>query len=190
MWSAWAMGAGRVIAVDHVDYRLKFAKDWLGVETLNFRDCDLVTTVKGMTEGRGADGTIEAVGCEAAGGPIHRLAGIYGKLEAGSPQAVNFAIHATRKGGTISMIGGYGPPFNAVDLGTFMNKAQTMRTGQASVKRYMPHLLDHVRAGRISPKKVFTHKLSLDDAPKGYHMFAQKRDECIKVALFPGGAVH
>jgi threonine dehydrogenase-like Zn-dependent dehydrogenase len=190
MWSAWAMGAGRVIAVDHVDYRLKFAKDWLGVETLNFRGCDLVTTVKGMTEGRGADGTIEAVGCEAAGGPIHRLAGIYGKLEAGSPQAVNFAIHATRKGGTISMIGGYGPPFNAVDLGTFMNKAQTMRTGQASVKRYMPHLLDHVRAGRISPKKVFTHKLSLDDAPKGYHMFAQKRDECIKVALFPGGAVH
>src|SRR6195256_3522721 len=124
MWSAWAMGAGRVIAVDHVDYRLEFARNWLGVETLNFRDVDLVTTVKGMTDDRGADATVEAVGCEAAG----------------SPQALNFAIHATRKGGTISMIGGYGPPFNGVDIGTFMNKAQRINTGQASVKRYMPHL--------------------------------------------------
>ena len=56
--------------------------------------------------------------------------------------------------GVISLIGVYGPPFNAVDIGTFMNKAQTMRTGQASVKRYMPHLLEHVRAGRIQPSSI------------------------------------
>jgi threonine dehydrogenase-like Zn-dependent dehydrogenase len=187
MWSAWAMGAGRVIAVDHLDYRLAFARDWLGVETLNFRDHDLVTTVKGMTEGRGADATIDAVGCEAAGSPVHRALGVYAKLEAGSPQALNFAIHATRKGGIISVIGAYGPPFNMVDIGTFMNKAQTMRTGQASVKRYMPHLLDHIRQGRIRPSKVFTHRVPLEEAPKAYHTFAQKKDGCIKVALFPNG---
>jgi threonine dehydrogenase-like Zn-dependent dehydrogenase len=188
MWSAWAMGAGRVIAVDHVDYRLEFARNWLGVETLNFRDVDLVTTVKEMTDDRGADATIEAVGCEAAGSPVHRALGIYMKLEAGSPQAVNFAIHATKKGGTISLIGAYGPPYNGVDIGTFMNKAQRMNTGQASVKRYMPRLLEHVQAGRIRPQQVFTHRLPLDRAPEGYHLFAQKRDGCIKVALLPNGS--
>ncbi|WNG47370.1 glutathione-dependent formaldehyde dehydrogenase [Archangium minus] len=190
MWSAWAMGAGRVIAVDHIDYRLEFARNWFGVETLNFKELDLVTTVKGMTEGRGADATIDAVGCEAAGSPVHRALGVYGKLEAGSPQAINFAIHATRKGGTISLMGGYGPPYNGVDIGTFMNKAQTMRTGQASVKRYMPHLLEHVRAGRIKPSKVFTHRVPLEQAPQAYHTFAQKKDGCIKVALFPNGTLH
>lgn len=185
MWAAWAMGAGRVIAVDQVDYRLAFAKEWFGVETLNFKELDLVTIVKGMTEGRGADCTIDAVGLEAAGSPIHRALGVYAKLEAGSPFALNTAIHATRKGGTISVIGVYGPPFTGVDIGTFMNKAQTMRTGQASVKRYMPHLLEHVRAGRIKPSAVFTHKLPLEAAPEAYHLFARKKDECIKVALFP-----
>jgi len=190
MWAAWAMGAGRVIAVDHLDYRLEFARKWAGVETLNFKDVDLVTTVKGMTEDRGADATIDAVGCEAAGSPVHRALGVYMKMEAGSPQAINTAIHATRKGGTISLMGGYGPPFNGVDIGTFMNKAQTMRTGQCSVKRYMPRLLEHIQAGRIHPKELFTHRLSLEQAPEAYHMFAQKRDGCIKVALFPNGNIH
>jgi threonine dehydrogenase-like Zn-dependent dehydrogenase len=185
MWSAWAMGAGRVIAVDHVEYRLEFARKWLGVETLNFKDVDLVTTVKGMTDDRGADATVEAVGCEAAGSPVHRALGVWLKLEAGSPQALNFAIHATKKGGIISMIGAYGPPFNGVDIGTFMNKAQRINTGQASVKRYMPRLLEHIQEGRIRPQTVFTHRLPLEHAPEGYHTFAQKRDGCIKVALLP-----
>jgi threonine dehydrogenase-like Zn-dependent dehydrogenase len=190
MWSAWAMGAGRVIAVDQEDYRLEFAKRWAQVETLNFRDVDLVTTIKGMTEGRGADATVEAVGCEAAGSLIHRALGVYGKLEAGSPQALNFAIHCTRKGGVISVIGAYGPPGDYVDIGTYMNKAQRMNTGQASVKRYMPHLLEHVRAGRVRPSALFTHRLPLDRASEGYHTFAQKKDGCIKVALLPGATIH
>jgi threonine dehydrogenase-like Zn-dependent dehydrogenase len=187
MWSLWAMGAGRVIAVDHVPYRLEFARNWLGVETLDFRDVDLVTAIKGMTDGRGADATVDAVGCEAAGSPVHRALGIYMKMEAGSPQAINTAIHATRKAGIISLMGVYGPPYMGVDIGTFMNKSQRMNTGQASVKRYMPHLLDHVQKGRIRPSQVFTHRVPLDQAPEAYHMFAQKRDGCIKVALFPDG---
>jgi threonine dehydrogenase-like Zn-dependent dehydrogenase len=189
-WSAWAMGAGRVIVVDHLDYRLEFARNWLGVETLNFRHHDLVTIVKGMTEGRGADASIDSVGLEAAGSPIHRAIGIYAKLEAGSPHALNTAIHATRKGGVISVIGVSGPPFIGVDLGTFMNKAQRMNTGQASVKRYMPHLLDHIRAGRIQPSRIFSHLLPLEDAPRGYRLMAQKLDGCIKVALFPNTTLH
>ncbi len=190
MWSAWAMGAGRVIAVDHVDYRLEFARRWAKAETLNLREIDVVTAVKGMTEGRGAEATIEAVGLEAAGSAAHRALGVYGKLEGGSPAALNLAIHCTRKAGTISLIGVYGPPWIGADMGTYMNKAQTMRTGQASVKRYMPHLLEHVRAGRIRPSEVFTHKLPLEDAPAAYHTFSSKQDGCIKVALFPNGQLH
>jgi threonine dehydrogenase-like Zn-dependent dehydrogenase len=189
-WSAWAMGAGRVIAVDAYAYRLEFARRWLGVETLNLRDVDLVTVVKGMTEGRGADATIDAVGVEASGSAFHRALGIYAKVEAGSPMALNTAIHATKKAGTISVVGVYGPPMTGVDIGTFMNKAQTMRTGQASVKRYMPRLLEHVRAGRIRPSEIFTHRVSLEDAPRAYHTFARKQDGCIKVALLPGGTLH
>ncbi len=149
-----------------------------------------MTVVKGMTEGRGADAAIDAVGVEASGSAFHRAMGVYAKLEAGSPMALNTAIHATKKGGTISVIGVYGPPMTGVDIGTFMNKAQTMRTGQASVKRYMPHLLEHVRAGRIRPREVFTHQLALEQAPAAYHTFARKQDGCIKVALFPNGTLH
>ncbi len=68
-----------------------------------------------------------------------------------------------------------------------MNKQHTIRTGQCPVKRYLPHLLEHIRAGRIDSKAVFTHRLPLEQAPEGYHTFAQKKDGCIKVALIPNG---
>jgi threonine dehydrogenase-like Zn-dependent dehydrogenase len=190
MRSAWLLGAGRVIAVDHVDYRLEFARSWAGVETLNFERVDIITAIKGMTDDRGADASIDAVGLEAAGSTLQRAVGVYGKLEAGSAAALNWCFHATRKGGTVSVVGVYGPPFNLVDFGTAMNKAQTIRTGQCSVKRYMPRLIEHIRAGRIDSKPLFTHRLPLERAPEGYHTFAQKKDGCIKVVLFPNGTVH
>jgi threonine dehydrogenase-like Zn-dependent dehydrogenase len=116
--------------------------------------------------------------------------GIHAKMEAGSAAALNWCFHATRKGGTVSVVGVYGPPFNLVDFGTAMNKSLTIRTGQCSVKRYMSHLLEHIRAGRVEAKKLFTHRVPLDEAPEAYHAFAQKRDGCIKVALFPNGTIH
>jgi threonine dehydrogenase-like Zn-dependent dehydrogenase len=185
MKSAWLLGAGRVIAVDDVPYRLEFARGFAQVETLNFRDVDVITAIKAMTDDRGADCSIDAVGCEAAGSPMQRAIGVHGKMEAGSTVALNWCFHATRKGGTVSVVGVYGPPYNLVDFGTAMNKCQTIRTGQCSVKRYMPHLLDHIRAGRIDAKALFTHRLPLEQASDGYHTFAQKKDGCIKVALFP-----
>ena len=143
-----------------------------------------------MTDDRGADASIDAVGCEAAGSLLQRAAGVHAKLEGGSAAALNWCFHATRKGGTVSVVGVYGPPFNLVDFGTAMNKAQTIRTGQCSVKRYMPRLVEHLRAGRIDAKALFTHRLPLERAPEGYHTFARKQDGCIKVALFPNGTLH
>jgi threonine dehydrogenase-like Zn-dependent dehydrogenase len=190
MKSAWLLGAGRVIAVDRVGYRLEFARGWAGAETLNFDEVDIITSIKGMTDGRGADASIDAVGCEASGSPFQRAMGIHAKMEAGSAAALNWCFHATRKGGAVSVVGVYGPPFNLVDFGTAMNKSQTIRTGQCSVKRYMPHLLEHIRSGRVDAKRLFTHRVPLDEAPEAYHAFAQKRDGCIKVALFPSATVH
>jgi threonine dehydrogenase-like Zn-dependent dehydrogenase len=185
MRSAWLLGAGRVIAVDKVDYRLDFARRWAAAETLNFEQVDIVTEIKGMTDERGADATIDAVGCEAAGSPMQRAVGVYAKTVAGSSVALNWCFHATRKGGTVSVVGVYGPPFNLVDFGTAMNKCQTIRTGQCSVKRYMPQLLEHVRAGRIDAKALITHRYPLERASEAYHTFAQKKDDCIKPVLLP-----
>ena len=192
MKSAWLLGAGRVVAVDKVGYRLEFARRWAGVETLNFEEVDVITEVKDMTEGRGADCSIEAVGCEAAGSPMQRAVGVYGKMVAGSAHALNWCFHATRKGGTISVLGVFGPPYNLVDFGTAMNKCQTIRTGQASVKRYVPHLMEHVRARRIDPKPMITHRWPLEKASEAYHTFARKQDGCIKSVLLPhgGATVH
>jgi threonine dehydrogenase-like Zn-dependent dehydrogenase len=190
MRSAWLLGAGRVIAVDEVPYRLEFARRFAAVETLNFREHDVVAAIKALTDDRGADASIDAVGLEAAGSALHRVLGVQAKLEAGATTALNWCIHATRKGGNISVVGVYGPPFALVDIGTAMNKAQTLRTGQCNVKRYMPHLLEHVRAGRIDAKAVFTHRLPLEQGAHGYQLFQDKADGCIKVAMLPGTTVH
>jgi threonine dehydrogenase-like Zn-dependent dehydrogenase len=113
---------------------------------------------------------------------------VYAKTVAGSAAALNWCFHATRKGGTVSVVGVYGPPFNLVDFGTAMNKCQTIRTGQCSVKRYVPQLMEHVRSRRIDAKSVITHRYPLERVSEAYHAFAQKKDHCVKAILRPNGA--
>jgi threonine dehydrogenase-like Zn-dependent dehydrogenase len=185
MKSAWLMGAGRVIAVDDVDDRLRFAEKYANVEVLNFRDVDVVAWIKENTEGRGADCTIDAVGCEASGSAVQRALGVYLKAESGSAHALNTCLQATRKGGNVSIVGVYGPPWNLVDIGTAMNKGLTIRTNQCPVHRYMNHLLEHIRSGRIDAAGIISHRFDLEDAPSAYHMFANKLDGCIKCVLTP-----
>jgi threonine dehydrogenase-like Zn-dependent dehydrogenase len=190
MRSAWLMGAGRVIAIDHLAYRLDFARQWANVETIDYREVggvNVVDHLKRMTDGRGPDICIDAVGCEASGSFMQKLLGS-AKLQAGAATVADWSIHAVRRGGNVVLIGVYGPPFNIVPMGVAMNKGLTIRTGQCNVKRYMPRLLEHIRAGRIDAKGVISHRLSLEDGPEGYRMFARKRDECIKCVLIPGQA--
>jgi threonine dehydrogenase-like Zn-dependent dehydrogenase len=189
MRSAWLMGAGRVIAVDHVDYRLAFAERWAKVETVNFRTVgDPVLHLKEMTGGRGADVCIDAVGLEADGSWMHMVLGKGLFAEAGAPTAIEWAIQVARKGGDVSIVGVYGPPFNLIPIGAAMNKGLTLRMGQCNVKRYMPHLLDHIRAGRIDAKAIITHRFPLSQAPEAYRVFEQRLDGCIKCVLLPEAA--
>ena len=187
--SAVLMGAGRVIAVDHLPYRLAFAKRFTPeIETIDFSETkDVIGAIRKMTDGRGADVCIDAVGCEASGSATHTALGSM-MLEAGAPTAIDWAINATRRCGHVVLIGVYGPPYNLVNVGAAMNKGLTLRMGQCNVKRYMPHLLDHIRAGRIDAKAIISHRFPLEEAAEAYHVFERKEDDCIKCVLVPPSA--
>ncbi len=189
--SAWLMGAGRVIVVDGVDYRLEFVQRYAQCEVLDYRRVgDMTVQLKKMTDWLGPDSVIDAVGLEASGSWFHKLLGNYVKLQAGNPIVLQWAINSVRKGGTVSIIGVYGPPMNLVPIGTAMNKGLTLRMNQASVKRHLPKLFEHIQAGRIDPKQVITHRIAIEDIPDAYHVFANKLDGCIKTVIVPSGMLH
>jgi len=189
--SAWILGAGRVIVVDHVDYRLEFVKNFAQCEIVNFKDVrDMAEHIKKMTDWLGADVCIDAVGGEAMGDFMQTLTGAKMKLQAGAATALHWCINSVRKGGVVSIVGVYGPTFNAVPIGNAINKGLTLRMNQASVKRHLPRLIEHVQAGRIDPKQIITHRMPLEEVADAYHIFANKLDNCIKTVLIPPRAVH
>ncbi|KQW43849.1 MULTISPECIES: zinc-dependent alcohol dehydrogenase [unclassified Roseateles] len=186
--SAWLFGAGRVIVIDHVEERLAFVKDYAQCEVLNFRSVDdMAIKIKSMTDGLGADVCIDAVGCEAEGSALQRLTGVKMKLQAGAATVLHWAINSARKGGNISIVGVYGPTFNAVPIGNALNKGLTLRMNQASVKRHLPRLIEHIQSGHIDPKRIITHRVPLEEVADAYHLFANKLDGCIKTVLIPPG---
>src|SRR3954453_13658437 len=139
--SACLMGAGRVIVIDHLDYRLEKAATFAHAETYNFVEYDdIVVHLKKLTEHLGADVVIDAGGPEPDGNLLQPITAAKLKLQGGSPVALNWAIDSVRKGGTISVMGAYGPMFSAVKFGDAMNKGLTLRMNQCPVKRQWPRL--------------------------------------------------
>jgi threonine dehydrogenase-like Zn-dependent dehydrogenase len=108
------------------------------------------------------------------------------RLATDRPTALRQAILACRNGGTVSVAGVYGGFLDKVPMGAIVNRALTIKSGQTHVQRYLKPLLRLIEEGRIDPSFVVTHRLSLDDAPKGYKIFRDKQEECIKVVLKPG----
>ena len=107
------------------------------------------------------------------------------KLQAGSATALVWAINSVKKGGNVSVVGVYGPTGNLIPIGNMVNKGLTLRGNQASVKRHLPHLIEHIRAGRLNPKGIITHRVPLEEASEAYHLFSNKLDNCIKTVLIP-----
>ena len=185
---AWLMGAGRVIVVDHVEYRLEFARTWANAEIVNFREVDdMAIHIKKMTDWLGADVCIDAVGAEAAGNLLQTIT-MKTKMQAGAATVLHWAINSARKGGKISIVGVYGPTFNFVPIGNAVNKGLTMRMNQAAVKRHLPRLIEHVEAGRLKPSDIITHRFPLEEVADAYHIFSSKLDNCIKPVLIPPAA--
>lgn len=185
--SARLLGAERVIAIDRFPARLRMAQQ-NGAETINYEQAGVYDTLMEMTGGMGPDACIDAVGMEAH---APGLPGVYDRvkqatmLQTERPHALREAIFACRKGGTVSIPGVYGGMADKIPLGPVMNKALTIKTGQTHVQHYFRPLLERIESGQIDPSFVITHRMSLDEAPKGYDMFLNKEDECIKVVLKP-----
>jgi threonine dehydrogenase-like Zn-dependent dehydrogenase len=187
--SAWMLGAGRVIGIDREPERLRMAAGYGKADTINMGFQDAFEALKDFTGGRGPDACIDAVGLEAHG--TGTVDAIYDKVKTATMMATDrlaalrAAIHACRKGGTVSVPGVYGGFLDKVPLGAAFNKGLTIRMGQTHVQRYMPSLLGRIDRGEIDPSFVITHRVRLDDAPRAYKMFRDKRDECIKVVMKP-----
>lgn len=186
--SAWMLGAGRVIAIDCVAERLEMARTHGNAELINFEERDVYETLQEMTDGRGPDCCIDAVGAEnhAAGGLMDAIERAKTAMHLGSdrPFVLNEIIKCCRKGGKVSVPGVY---FSSVALnwGPAMNKALQFRMGQTHMQRYLLPLLEKVQNGEIDPSFVITHKVKLEDAPAAYEKFRDKEDGCIKVILIP-----
>lgn len=190
--SAWLMGAGRVIVVDHLEYRLEFARRWARAEIVNFKEVnDMAEHIKKMTDWLGADVCIDCVGAEAVGNALQHLTGVKLKLQAGSSTVLHWAINSVRKGGNVSIVGVYGPTGNMVPIGNVVNKGLTIRANQASVKRHLPRLIEHIQAGRLKPSEIITHRIPLEEVSDAYHIFSSKLDNCIKpVLITPSSGLH
>ena len=184
--SAWLFGAGRVIVIDHIDYRLEFVAKYAPAEAYNYNELgDVVQFVKETTGWIGADVCIDCVGAEATGRPMQTLLGKKLHAIGGSATAVGWAINSVRKGGVVSVVGVYGPIDAMVPIGNLVNKGLTMRGNQASVKRHLPRLVEHVKNGVLDPKPLITHRIPLEDAAEAYKMFSAKLDGMIKPVLIP-----
>jgi threonine dehydrogenase-like Zn-dependent dehydrogenase len=185
--SANLLGAERVIAIDRFKYRLDMARERAkATDVINYEDVNVQDALLELTGGRGPDRCIDAVGMEAHG---HGVTYAYDRvkqammLESDRPLALREAILACRNGGTVSVIGVYGGFIDKFPMGAVMNRSLTIRAGQCHVHRYMRPLLERVQNGEIDPSFVITHRLPLDQAPKGYDMFLKKEDDCEKVVL-------
>jgi threonine dehydrogenase-like Zn-dependent dehydrogenase len=184
---AWLFGAGRVIVMDRIEYRLDFVRKFAQCEAYNFDSIpDPVLFLKKATDNFGADVCIDAVGCEAKGSHAQTLFGEKMMLMSGSAIALWWAINSVKKGGIVSIVGVYGPSGNLIPIGNVLNKGITIRANQASVKRLLPRLIDHVMAGRLNPKEIITHRFPLEEIPEAYHMFSSKLDGIIKPIIIPG----
>lgn len=166
------------------------AEQYTGAETVNYATTDVGSELRERTGGRGPDVCIEAVGLEAhSSGPgfaydqaKHQL-----RLQTDRPTAVRQAIHACRKGGSVFVLGVFGGLVDKFPLGALMNKGLTLRGAQQHGHRYIPMLLDRIAAGDIDTRHLATHQMSLDEGPRGYELFKEKEDGCVRAVFRPGG---
>lgn len=192
--SAQMLGAERIIAIDDVPERLEMAAEHSDATLLRPAEVgntlQMAEALRDMTRGRGPDACIDAVGMEAHG------VGLEGwfdtvkqsmRMETERPTALRQAIIACRKGGIVSVPGVYGGFADKIPLGSMMNKALTLKTGQTHVHRYLRPLLARIERGDLDPSFVITHRMRLDDAPRAYRLFRDKQEGCIKVVLRTDG---
>ena len=144
--------------------------------------------IKRTTDYLGADVCIDAVGAEAAGSALQTILGRKLLMQGGAATALHWAINSVKKGGIVSIVAVYGPIDALVPIGNVVNKGLTIRANQASVKRLLPRLIEHVQNGTLDPKAMITHRIPLEEVSDAYRIFSAKLDDCIKPVLIPPSA--
>jgi threonine dehydrogenase-like Zn-dependent dehydrogenase len=186
--SAILLGAKQVVAIDRVPERLSMAEAG-GAITINFEEESVVARLNDLTDGKGPEKCIDAVGMEAhATGTVDAM---YDRakqammLETDRPHVLREMIYVCRPAGTISIPGVYGGLLDKIPFGASMNKGLTWRMGQTHVNRWTDDLLRRIQEGQIDPSFVITHTVGLEEGPAMYKTFRDKQDGCIKVVLKP-----
>ena len=185
--SALAMGAAKVIAIDHYPHRLELARQ-LGAEAINFRETDVREALMEMSGGIGVDAVIDAVGMEAHGFAIDNMIdAVKQKAAYGVDRAAALkqALLAVRFGGKVSIPGVYGGMSDKFPLGALMEKGLQIRSGQTHVQKYTRKLLAMIEDGTLDTTFLISHRLPLEEAPKGYKCFHDEQDTWTKVILKP-----
>src|SRR6201994_2135256 len=189
--SAFALGAHRVIAIDHYPHRLDLAKS-MGAEVINFEEVDVREALVEMTGGIGPDACIDAVGLESHGfsadSVLDKVKAAV-KLVTDQTHGLRQVILACRKGGRISIPGVYGGITDKFPIGALMEKGLSIKSGQTHVQKYMPKLLEMILEGKLDTTFLISPRLPLEQAPAGYKMFKERQNEVTKVVLKPAGIV-
>jgi threonine dehydrogenase-like Zn-dependent dehydrogenase len=186
--SAILLGARQVVAIDQVPERLSMARAG-GATTIDFSNESVVERLNELTQGKGPEKCIDAVGMESHA--TATLDSMYDRakqammLESDRPHVLREMMYVCRPAGVLSVPGVYGGLIDKVPFGMVMNKGLTIRTGQTHVNRWTDDLLRRIQEGQIDPSFVITHQVGLDQGPGMYKTFREKHDGCIKVVLKP-----
>jgi threonine dehydrogenase-like Zn-dependent dehydrogenase len=186
--SAVLLGAKQVVVIDRVPERLEMARAG-GAITINFDEESVLDRLKDLTNGKGPEKCIDAVGMESHA--TRSFDAVYDRvkqavmLETDRPHVLREMIYVCRPAGTLSVPGVYGGLIDKIPFGASMNKGLTWKMGQTHVNRWTDDLLQRIQEGQIDPSFVITHTVSLEDGPGMYKTFRDKEDGCIKVVLKP-----
>jgi threonine dehydrogenase-like Zn-dependent dehydrogenase len=189
--SAMILGAERVIAIDRFDYRLQMMEQHIGADVINYEQTSVDGELRERTGGRGPDVCIEAIGMEAhSPGPQYRVEQLKQQtrvLQTDRGHTLREIITACRKGGSIFVLGVFAGTVDKFPMGAFMNKGLSMRSAQQHGERYIPMLLERMVSGELKTAHLMTHPMTLEDGARGYDLFKNKKDNCLRSVFAPNG---
>jgi threonine dehydrogenase-like Zn-dependent dehydrogenase len=186
--SAILLGARQVVSIDNRADRLGMARAG-GAVAINFDEESVVERLNELTQGKGPEKCIDAVGMEAHAARSIDSAIDRAKqslfLETDRPHVLREMIYVCRPAGIVSIPGVYGGLVDKIPFGVLMNKGLTIRTGQTHVLRWTDDLLRRIQERQIDPSFVITHSVGLEEGPGMYKTFRDKLDGCVKVVMKP-----
>ncbi len=184
--SAWLRGAGRVIIVDTLQYRLDKAKATANCETILWDDGakEVVEQIREISSGRGADVCVDAVGFEPERSVLDRAKAVI-NFEKGSVKVLEACMSAVRRGGIVSVLGVYPYNYDNFPIGQFFDKGIILKGGQAPAQKHIDKLLSYVSEGKVKLNDIITHRLPLSDIAHAYDIFKKREDGCVKIVLDP-----